>query len=674
MSKAEKKKKDRVKKQSDLHKLRRAREKFQKYIQWIDGDDYPNFVDKVQTLFCRAFQTFIEGSADDKFDAFWMWAGNALMDDWSAKARYPALSSNRQDCKDAWKKIWNTYEPFPIEDYNKIGQVVREHLAETEITLDPIINDLFMAGLWKTNVPEDVQEEIEFRNTTGDGWIFEPFTSLWKPVDVKQMQIHLLHTMSSHLKKKKSVVFTTEKQRIYWDTKIGDASTYSGLLNILKGKRRYPNPFEQELDKKEWLIPCGHWNVYDAKTGVHRRRAKEDAFTQEAGFSYLTDRVATDDIIINDNKVRENYFEELNTSINPSKIIALLGALCPNAMKLVTSTFANEDRLWFVLIRLGAILSGYCTRETLFVYGKGKGGKSTLLQTIVETCGDLGVVLPKASFVKNKFETGSSHKTDLKRASGRRVCLVDELESSDIINETLIKNWASHQKIPMREIYGRQGEEVLKSYLILITNEPPRFSQEDPTIRERIRAVKGTTKYFDKDCPPNQTPLTYREGETWTDTYIPEEDTYWCYRTPEKEEFARSFRTDHLRRDELGTLMCLLTSLLFKVTKDGKTNQLPYPKIVQADGLQFFQESDVVATFIDEYYEDEKNYANACSLKDVYEKFRTTFPELGIKNFTLQTFKKSLAGKNLLFSNTRNTTIKIKKTLKSNTSNFYSPT
>lgn len=99
--------------------------------------------------------------------------------------------------------------------------------------------------------------------------------------------------------------------------------------------------------------------------------------------------------------------------------------------------------------------------------------------------------------------------------------------------------------------------------------------------------------------------------------------------------------------------------------------KLPNPKIAQADALQFFQESDVVATFIDEYYQDEKDYGAAASLKDVYEKFRQTFPELGIRNFTLQTFKRSLGGKNLLFQTNKHTTIKLKKSLKTSGQNVY---
>ena len=669
MSQVEVKRKQRTQRQTDLHRLKREKDKFAKYVKWIKPEALETLYHGEATLFIRAFKTFTEGTKTDKFEAFWAYAGNAIKDDVSETD-----IAKRAECEIRWREDWDNYKELTVEEFPLIHRLVKRYMEDNQVFVDPLINDLFMAALWKLVVPVEVQEEVEFKNTAGDGYIFDPLTALWRTVDVKQMQIHLLHTMNSYIKEKNIVVFSTDKQKNYWDTKIGDASTYQGLLNILKGKRRYPNLFEQKLDNQEWLIPCAGCKVYDARKGKLRPRTKEDAFTQEASFKFLQEHVQEDDIVINDFKIRGEFHQHLcSEALDQVKVVGYLQALCPNAMKLIMDTFKDDDRLWFILLRLGAVLSGYCTREILFVYGKGKGGKSTLFQTIVECVGDLGVVLPKASFLKNKFETGSSHKTDLKRASGRRVCLVDELESADIINETLIKNWASHQKIPMREIYGRQGEEVLRSFLVMITNEPPRFSQEDPTIRERVRAIKGTTKYFDKDCSPSERPMNYEEGTEWKDAYVAEEDTYWCYRTPEKEEFSRSFRNLAERKDELGTLLCLLCSLLFKVTKNGRSTQLPNPKIAQTDALQFFQESDVVATFIDEYYQDEKDYSAAASLKDVYEKFRQTFPELGIRNFTLQTFKRSLGGKNLLFQTNKHTTIKLKKSLKTNNPNIYYP-
>lgn len=584
-----------------------------------------------------------------------------------------------------WKEIvldlekkYQSAEELEPKEYSDLISACKELLKkESNCIVDPPITDVMNHTLWMKYVPAQVRDNFQFKNTSGDGWIFNEETLLWKAVDQKQMQMYIFRTAQQHFEAA-DVSFTTAKQEAYWRQKICDASTYNGLVNLLKGHRLYPNEMEQSLDRKPWLIPCQNGMVFDAREGVCRKRIREDHFTQETSFTYLEDgdgHMGNDDkdeIVINDSKAKKALFDNY-AKLTKEQIINALTSLCPNAMEWICNTFTDENRLWFVLLRLGAILSGFCIREVLFVYGPGKGGKSTLFQTIAEICGDLGIVLLKSTFLKNKMETGSSHRTDLKRAVGRRLAIVDELESSDHMNETLLKNWASHQKIPMREIYGRQSEDTLRSFLIFLTNEPPRFSQEDTTIRERVRAVRVVTKYFDKDCPVNERPAKFTTEEEWKDGYSEAEDTYWIYRTLEKEKTWRLFKESRSKQDELGTLLCLLTAITYRVTKGGISMQLPIPEKIVADSKRFFEESDVVENFLAEFYEDEKLYDQAVTLKEMYDKFKQTFPDLGIKSFTLQTFKRSLAGKNLLFPNTRNRAIKVKKAIKGSQSGIYVP-
>lgn len=659
--------KDRIKKQNNCHKLRRAKEKFSRFVKWLEPEQW-FFAEIVQQdLILRAFKTFIDGTA--QFFSFWEWAGDYIIErslplDENKDSSFNLLDF-RQKTQTRYNERFEKLSVLDVDEYPEVALLVRKLTSNSNVFVDPILNDLFFKDLWHLVVLEEHRNYIQFRNTAGDGWIFDVHEQLWRAVDVKQMQVHILETFNRSIKRENCVLFTTDKQQNYWETKIGDLTTFTGLINLLKGRCRYPNPFEQKLDKKEWLIPLKNAKVYDVILGKVRQRTMDDCFTTEVAFSYLSDYLNENATVINDSKIQLSFNELLcNKSLDQKKIITCLEQLCPNAMKLVEGSFTEPSRLWFLILRLGILLSGFCTREILFVYGKGKGGKSTLFQTIADVCGDLGIILQKASFLRNKMDSGSSHKTDLKRASGRRVCLVDELESSDVLNETLLKNWASHQKIPMREIYGKQGEEQMKSFVVFVTNEPPRFSQEDPTIRERIRAVKCTTKYFDGECPKAERPLAYSGDDTWIDGYSESEDTYWIRRTSEKEEFYRSFKDKEEMKNELGTLLCLATQLAYHVLEKGRRTQLPFPSKVQEDSLAFFQESDVIECFLNEYYEEETDYYDAVSLKEMYEKFRFTFPELGIKSFTLQTFKRSLSGKNLLFATNKHALIKVKKKLK----------
>ena len=645
----------------------RGNKRFRSLCKHIDSQDVYNAGSDAIALFYRAWKTF-----GDSWEDAYGW--------FRERAHRIANPTNRQFMTEEevkaftalveqMEKDFNDAQPLETDDYQLVWETAKELVRKLDVIMDPQLTDLTNYQLWESVVPQEVRSAFEFRNSAGDGWVFKEDACLWKTVDFKQMQQQIFNVAYSYFSTAK-IVFSSEKQEMYWKQKIRDASTYYGMINHIKGMRMYPNPIEQSMDKNPWLIPLQENRVFDAKTVTLRRRDKTDYFTQETAFSYLDNASFGEVKLWNDEKIRKALFEKFSDK-SPEEVIKSLSDLCPTAMKWLKNTFTDPGRLWFILLRLGALLSGFCTREVLFVYGKGKGGKSTLFQTITEICGDLGIVLLKSSFIKNKIETGSSHRTDLKRAVGRRVAIVDELESSDHMNETILKNWASHQKIPMREIYGKQSEDTLRSFLIFLTNEPPRFSQEDTTIRERVRAVRVTTKYFDQDLPPSERPAAFTDKASWQDGYSEAEDTYWIYRTPEKEQEWRTFRDDAVKKDELGTLLCLLTAVVYRVTKNGRVAQLPIPEKVMQDSKIFFEESDVVETFFNEYFVDEKDYDKAVTLKEVYDKFKLTFNDLGIKSFTFQTFKRSLNGKNLLFPSTKHRAVKVKKTFKSQSSDVW---
>lgn len=655
---------------AESRRVVKGREKLRRYLKHFQGDDFTLLSTEEIHLWIRAFKTFEAGTFDERFDAFWRVMRPSLLAVTNDDPKYISSSEREaflEKCSDQYRDKMKDFLPLDVDDMRLFDALVRKMFRATDVIYNPEISDRLLLDLYGQLVPREDQADIEFKNTNGDGWIYHNDRALWMKLDSKQMQTHIFKLANKHFRASK-ITFSSNKLETNWNKRIGDLCTFSGMFNLMKANNFYPNPLELKFDKVPWYIPVMGGKVFCAETGHVETRRREHLFTQETQFSYVEDYERSDSVIVNDSKTKDVL---LNAEYEATVAISTLHSLFPAAMRLISGTFTNNDRLWFVLTRLGILLSGFCVREVLFVYGKGKGGKSTLFQVICEIIGDLGIVLQKSSFVKNKNETGSSHKTDLIRAVGRRFCLVDELESTDIMNETLLKNWASFQKIPMREIYGKQGEELLSSLIVFITNEPPRFSQEDTTIRERIRPVKGTTKYFDRDCPKNERPLNFTRLEEWTDGYSDAEDTYWVYRTSEKEEFCRSFRVVQEKKDELGSLICILTAMTYRLTKRGKTTNLPIPEVVQADGRSFFDESDVVETFLSEYFEDEKTYANAVSLRDVYEKFRSTFPELGIKNFTLQTFKRALSGKNLLFPTKAHRQIKVKKIFKNSNASTY---
>lgn len=646
------------------------------YLKWFDFTDFEQFPEELRTLWIKAAKDYIDEPKDKRFGAWYQWAkyyyeGKAFAnvpplqwDEYKVEKQVEALQTARE--------LWDEAMPLQGGEWQHLINSCTKVLRDRDILVDPEYNDETIFSLWQTIVPMDVQNGIFFKDMTGNGFVYSESEGLWREMEIKQIIAHVHRMFQVHVKADK-FRWSSEDVKKTWSRQMGNVATYNGFLTLLRGSQSLPHPYEEKLDAWEWAIPIGDRKVFDCKEGKAIEREIQHYFTKAAPFMYLSNYTNAAGEIINDAKKREELINAVRKKVNFIKLLSLLWDLFPNAMQFVEQSFKDPARLWFIVLRLGAFLSGYCTRESLFVYGKGKGGKSTLFQTIISTVGDLGIILGKLSFIKSKNDSAGAHNTDRMRAVRKRACLVDELESTDHMNESLIKNWVSHQILPAREIYGKQQEIRMKSSLTFLTNEPPKFSTEDVTIQERILAIKVTTKFFDENCDKNEKPSNFTIKSEWKDGYSKQEDVHWMYRTKESWEQSLSFLSNEEKKNELGSFLCICARIAYIIVMEQGNIQLPTPDIVFKDKKTFFSQSDVVDQFVKEYYERETDKKSAATLKEVYAKFTEVWKDYGIKHFTLQAFKNNLNAKNLLLEVGKKKAQKVKLKLKKDDSrSFYS--
>lgn len=625
------------------------------FLKWLDYHDYYEFDPAHQWLFLKAVKQYSEGDEATRWVNWWKWCQGyyymvANQDLKIADYNYNEMRAlNEREQEEKARNAWIQADEITPVDFQKLLGLNREHLRDKDIWLDPECNDKTIKDLWLGLVPMEIQEGVFFKDMNGNGFVYSPSKALWEELEAKQIQTHVF-TVFEKLDMKSKFRFSRPEVEKLWLKQMGNIATYQGFFTILRGLQRVPHPYEEKLDALEWYIPVANEKVYRCSDGKLLDRELSNFFTRAAKFSYLNTRTNSKGQVINDYKTRVALMKQARVKIDPPVILNGLRSMFPNVMAFVEQSFKDPDRLWFIILRMGAMLSGYCTRESLFVYGKGKGGKSTLFQTILQVAGDLGIILGKPTFIKSKTDSAGSHNTDRMRAVRRRACLVDELESTDQMNESLIKNWVSHQIVPLREIYGKQQEVRMNSSLTFLTNEPPRFSLEDTVIQERITAVKVTTKFFDEHCSPNEKPATFKSRSEWKDGYSKQEDIEWIYRTKESFDESLTFATVLEKRNELGTFLCICARLVYIMVNVHRHVQLPIPDIVLKDKQTFFAQSDVVGYFIQEYYDRETDKKKGLTLKEVYKKFTEQMKDYGLKHFTLQAFKTNLSSKNLLFT------------------------
>lgn len=632
------------------------------FFKWLDITDFMGLSDDTKYSLLKAAKEYIQG--DNAFDFWWKWGQQYYLDAVREEDKLAADETIEARAKGIAKKEWDDAPPIRDDEWVALVGAITIHLKRNEVYIDPDTNDETLFHFFYCFVPEEKRDAIFFKDMTGNGFVYSPDKALWEELEYKQILVHV-HSLFQRYVGHERFRFSTPDVQKAWIHQMGYVHTYQGMLTILRGKQRVPHPFEAKLDAAEWLIPIGQNRVYCSNVGGVRDRKPEDLFTRAAPFDYCQQVLDDNKHVINNKDVRVGMMMKWKEKkIGPAEVLRNLRILFPNAMNLIEQSFKDEERLWFIVLRIGAMFSGYCTRESLFVYGKGKGGKSTLFQTILAVFGDLGIILGKLTFLKSKMDSAGQHNTDRMRAVRRRACLIDELESTDQMNESLIKNWVSHQILPAREIYGKQAEIRMKSSLTFLTNEPPRFSTEDITIRERLSAVRVTTKFFDENCPKNERPLNFTTVAEWKDGYSKQEDIYWIYRTKDSWNESLSFTKDEKKQSELGTLVCILTRIVYIMVHHHGCIQLPTPDKVAKDKLAFFSMGDVVDLFIGEYYERETDKKKAITLKECYKKFTDCWKEYGIKNMTLHTFKNNLNAKNLLLPLTSKKAVRVKLRLK----------
>jgi len=666
MPKTEKKRKTPRQKKPKLEQSPAKRETLRIMCKWIDRHDFQELSEEHKTLFMQAFKTYETGSDADRQKKFFSEYGSL----WSMKtAKECRLDFDQQTIEfrkreeelvDVWKHMapmdegqWSTLCGFSRATVKKEGKMV-----------DPLLHDILLLEIWDKYIDEDTRKSIIWKDESGDFFIFDIYSKIWNERDAKNAPAWLFTQMAKkglELVKDQEILFSTKAKQKLYEVWIQKLATYGALANLLKMRCRFPNPIVQELNTKPWVIPLLMAKNYDAEAMQLVERKKEDLFSAEASFDYLS--------VENTINTRAQRLE-LRALMQDEKILQSghplvkhLHKMFPNAMQLIAMSFNDSDRLWFMLLRFGMMMSNTCAREILFLFGKGKGGKSTLMFRILTALGDLATPMSKQSFVKAKVESnGSAHTTDLCKAAYRRLVLVDELESSDSMKEALLKNWASHQPIAIREIFRKQSTQVMKAFLIFLTNSPPRFSMDEQVIMERVRAAKVTTKFFSEVSRDTERPRNFKK-ETWQDQYSEDEDIYWVLQTQEKKEFLAKFETNYLFRQELGTLLCTLSSITYWYLEC--FGELPLPAIIVKDSDEFFKAADILEMFMQECCVAAMAYDDAIEFMDLLFSFNSFAYKFGQKAFHPGNFKKILHAKNLLFTRRGKNTLRVKLKLKS---------
>jgi putative DNA primase/helicase len=148
-------------------------------------------------------------------------------------------------------------------------------------------------------------------------------------------------------------------------------------------------------------------------------------------------------------------------------------------------------------------------KEHMFnAHGPTKCGKSTIIGAIRNALGDYAGAADIESFTASHTTPGKGGtRSDLAALVGKRLVVASEASERQRISPTTIKQvLGGSDKIPARELYGKQFEFLPRFVLWLLTNELPRIPGDDAAMWERIHVFK-----FDQYIAPQDRDPTERD-------------------------------------------------------------------------------------------------------------------------------------------------------------------
>lgn len=161
----------------------------------------------------------------------------------------------------------------------------------------------------------------------------------------------------------------------------------------------------------------------------------------------------------------------------------------------------NKNLIRFMQKAIGYALTG-STREQVvfFLYGSGRNGKSTLINTISAMLGDYAMHTPTSTLMSRN---GEGVPNDIARLKGARFVSAVEAEDGKRLSEPFIKQISGGDVISARFMRGEWFDFEPQFKLFFATNHKPVIRGTDHAIWRRIRLIPFNVTITDDECDPD---------------------------------------------------------------------------------------------------------------------------------------------------------------------------
>ena len=191
-------------------------------------------------------------------------------------------------------------------------------------------------------------------------------------------------------------------------------------------------------------------------------------------------------------------------------------AICPTWERFLLDIFTQPDEgdqlalFDYFHKMLGYTLIGDC-REAIFaiLYGEGRNGKTTLLETIRHVLGPYSFKASSELVLKNARPSGAGSPDPQTLAlRHRRFVYCSETEEGRLLDGNRVKHLCGNDSLSARGLYEKRPTVFLPTHtLYLITNDKPKVRSDDFAIWQRIKPVPFLISFVDEPKGDWQKPV-----------------------------------------------------------------------------------------------------------------------------------------------------------------------
>lgn len=231
-------------------------------------------------------------------------------------------------------------------------------------------------------------------------------------------------------------------------------------INSILDVRPMVSVRKQDLDSHKFLFNCEN-GVVDLKTGELLQHDRDLLLTKISPIPYKKD------------------------------------AECPNWISFLASIFLTPDNkpdyevIDFLQKAIGYSLTGVTKEQVMFfLFGNGRNGKSTFINTIQDLLGDYGKQTNSDTFIKKRNDSGINN--DVARLDGARFVSAVESEEGQQLSEALVKQITGGEKMSARFLRQEYFEFTPEFKVFFTTNHKPIIKGSDEGIWRRIKLIPFT--------------------------------------------------------------------------------------------------------------------------------------------------------------------------------------